>query len=152
MVDERALEVVGHGVGEALELGVLRREVGALGPQGLLVGAQVARHAVERPREVPELVGRVEGQRVVEVAGGDLAGGAAHLGQRPGEAAGEEHGGEETQAQGDREGGRAQRQERGAPGRPHRGRSRLEPAQRRLPRRLREGHDAPAGRDARRRR
>ena len=87
--DERALEVVGHGVGEALELGVLRGEVGALGPQRLLVGPQVPRHAVERPREVPELVGRVEGQGVVEVAGGDLAGGAAHLGERPGEAPGE---------------------------------------------------------------
>ena len=69
---ERALEVVRHGVVEALELGVLRREVGALGAQGLLVRPQVARHAVERSREVAELVGRVEGQRVVEVPGGDL--------------------------------------------------------------------------------
>ena len=100
--DERRLEVVGHRVVEALELGVLGREVGALGAQRLLVRAQVARHAVERAREVAELVGRVERQRVVEVARGDLAGGAAHLGERAGERAREEQAREQRRARASR--------------------------------------------------
>jgi hypothetical protein len=79
---ERALEVVGHGVGEALELGVLRREIGSLRPQRLLVRPEVAGHPVERSREVAELVGGVEGEGMIEVPGRDLGGGPAHLGER----------------------------------------------------------------------
>jgi hypothetical protein len=95
----------------------------------------------------PSSSGRVEGERVVEVPRRDLPGGPAHLGERPGEAPGEEDGREEAQAEGDREGGDTQREERGAAARPHGSRPRLEAAQGGLPGRLREGDDAPAGRD-----
>ena len=143
--DERRLEVVRHRVVEALELGVLGREVAALGAQRLLVRAQVARHAVERARQVAELVGRVERQRVVEVARGDLLRRVAHLGERPRERPREQQARQQPEPERRDQHQPAEREQRGAVAAPQLGRALLlERPQRGLPGRLRERDDAPS--------
>ena len=145
--DERRLEVVGDRVVEALELGVLGSEVGPLGAQRLFVRAQVARHAVERASQIAELVGRVERQRMVQVARGDFPRRLAHLGQRPRQRPrqqqarqqAEPHRGDQDQA--------AEREQRGAVAAPQLRRPLLlEVTQRGLPGRLRQREDGPARR------
>ena len=146
---ERRLEVVRHGVVEALELGVLGREIAALRAQRLLVGAQVPRHPVERARQVAELVRRVERERMVEVPRRDLRGRTAHLRERPRERAREQQAHQQAHAERGEQHERAEREQRGAVPLPQLRRALLlEPAQRGFPGRLGKRDDAPAGRDA----
>jgi len=50
--------------------------------QGFLVGLQIARHAVEAPAEIGELVAAGDGDTIGEIAFGKLGCSAQELGER----------------------------------------------------------------------
>ena len=86
---QRAAQVVGDGVGEALELGVaalqLADEALALGAGGL----QPLRHLVERLGHGLQLVPGAHVEPAAEAALGDLARALGEAGEGPGQPAGE---------------------------------------------------------------